>query len=158
MAKKQPKTRPLRGKVIAHNISPKGHVEGALVDTPEGLAQINFSKHGTEELSRSAKVGASIDLAVELEDAEGDHPVYRASDPIGVVTGAVVRLNYARHGEVNGYHLDDGTFVHVKPEGAKRYKLRVGDQITAEGVRRAGKAAVVLEPEKLTKTLRRTRA
>jgi hypothetical protein len=158
MAKKLSKTRALRGTVVAHNISPKGHVEGALVETPEGIAQLNFPKHGAEELARSAKVGASIDLAVELEDDEGDHPVYRANESSGVVTGAVVRLNYARHGEVNGYHLDDGMFVHVKPDGAKRYKLHVGDQITVEGVRRRGDAAVVLEPDKLSKTPRRTRA
>jgi hypothetical protein len=157
MPKKLSKTLALRGKVIAHNISPKGHVEGALIETPKGIAQLNFPKHGADDLVRRVKVGASVDLPAELEDEDGDHPVYRASDPGGVVTGAVVRLNYALHGEVNGYHLDDGTFVHVKPDGAKRYKLRVGDRITAEGPRRAGVAANVLEPEQLTKLAPRAR-
>jgi hypothetical protein len=142
----------LRGKVVAHNISPKGHVEGALIETAKGIAQINFPKHAAEDFVRKAKIGASIDVPAERdEDDEGDHPVYWASETSGAASGAVVRLNYALHGEVNGYHLDDGTFVHVKPDGAKRYKLRVGDRITAEGPRRAGPAAVVVEPERVTK-------
>lgn len=157
MPKKRAKSLTLRGRVVAHNISPKGHVEGALVETSDGIAQLNFPKHGAEDLARTAAVGASIHLAVELEDDDGDHPVYRASDETTSVTGAVVRLNYALHGEVNGYHLDDGTFVHVKPDGARRYKLRVGDRITAEGPRRTGPAATVLEPERLRKIEGRVR-
>jgi hypothetical protein len=143
----------LRGKVVAHNISPKGHAEGALIETARGVAQLNFPKHTAADFARRVEVGAAVDLAAELENEDGDHPVYRALEASGPVTGAVVRLNYALHGEVNGYHLDDGTFVHVKPEGAKRYKLRVGDRVTAEGPRRTGPAAAVLEPEHLTKTV-----
>jgi hypothetical protein len=157
MPKKPTKPLALRGKVVAHNVSPKGHVEGALVETAQGIAQLNFPKHGADDFARMAAIGASVDLAAELEEDDGDHPVYRASDARAVVTGAVVRLNYALHGEVNGYHLDEGTFVHVKPEGAKRYKLRVGDRITADGPRRTGAAATVLEPEHLTKTSERVR-
>jgi hypothetical protein len=52
---------------------------------------------------------------------------------------------------VNGYHLDDGTFAHVKPEGAKRHKLRVGDQVKGVGRRRAGADAAVLEVRALEK-------
>ncbi len=144
----------LRGKVVSHNVSPKGHVEGVLVQTSEGIAQLNFPKHGAEDLLRKAAVGASIDVPVEREEDEGDHPVYRAGEASAELSGAVVRLNYALHGEVNGYHLDDGTFVHVKPDGAKRHKLRVGDRITVEGPRRVGLAATVLEPERLTRTER----
>jgi hypothetical protein len=46
---------------------------------------------------------------------------------------------------VNGCHLDDGTFVHTKPDGARKYKLRVGDKVKATGERRTGTDAVVLE-------------
>lgn len=157
MPKKSPKPFALRGKVVAHNISPKGHVEGALIETAKGIAQLNFPKHDAGALVRATKVGATVDLPAELEDEDGDHPVYRANDAGGSVTGVVVRLNYALHGEVNGYHLDDGTFVHVKPDGAKRYKLRVGDRITAEGSRRTGDAATVLEPDHVTKLAARAR-
>jgi hypothetical protein len=157
MPKKPAKTLALRGKVIAHNISPKGHVEGALIETAQGIAQLNFPKHAADDFVRSVEVGSAIDLPVEITDEDGDHPVYRGSDATVAVAGAVIRLNYALHGEVNGYHLEDGTFVHVKPEGAKRYKIRIGDRITAEGPRRTGAAVTVLEPEHVTKTSDRAR-
>jgi hypothetical protein len=156
MAKKLAPKLALCGKVVAHNLSPKGHVEGALIETPRGLAQLNFPKHD-DEFAAAAQIGAAIDLAAELEADDGDHPVYRACAASRAVTGNVVRLNYALHGEVNGYHLDDGTFVHVKPDGAKRYEVRVGDRITVEGHRRVGTAAVVFEPEQLTKLTARAR-
>ena len=150
---KKPPSKPyaLRGTVLAHNISPKGDVEGVLVDTPRGLAQLNFSKHGDEARAKALPIGASVDVAAEPEDDEGEHPVYRAMDASGGATGTVVRFNYARHGEINGYHLDDATFVHVKPDGAKRYKLKIGDRIAVEGQRHSGRDAVVLEATRVTK-------
>ena len=140
----------LRGKIVSFNISPKGHVEGALVSTSAGLAQINFPKH-SPEFARTTSVGANVEFAAKREPDEGDHPVYTVQDDAGDVSGKIVRLNYALHGEVNGYHLDDGTFVHVKPEGAKKYKLRVGEKVRAHGARRAGADAPVLEARSLEK-------
>jgi hypothetical protein len=148
---KKEKSSKLRGKLLAFNISPKGHIEGALVETSEGRAQVNFPKHSAESLARSMHVGASIELEVKREPDEGEHPVYTAHDAEGEVSGRIVRLNYALHGEVNGYHLDDGTFAHVKPEGAKKYKLRVGDQVKVLGLRRPGTDAAVVEVRALEK-------
>src|ERR1700733_6372150 len=108
MPKKPRSSLAVRGMVTAHNLSPKGHVEGVLVDTPTGLVQLNFPKHAADDVSRSFAVGASVTVDAELEDEDGDHPVYRASDAKGSGSGRVVGLNYALHGEVNGYHLDDG--------------------------------------------------
>jgi hypothetical protein len=141
----------LRGKVLAFNISPKGYIEGALVETSAGPAQVNFPKHHAESLSRSTRLGANIEIAVRREPDEGEHPVFVAQADEGEFIGNIVRLNYALHGEVNGYHLDDGTFAHVKPEGAKKYKLRVGDKVKAVGERRAGVDAAVLEVRSLEK-------
>jgi len=141
----------LRGKVLAFNISPKGHVEGVLVETATGRAQLNFPKHDAESLARATRVGSKIELEVKREPDEGEHPVFTAQASHGEYTGTVVRLNYALHGEVNGYHLDDGTFAHVKPEGAKKYKLKVGDQLKAVGQRRTGVDATVLEVRSLEK-------
>ena len=100
-------------------------------------------------------VGAKIDVIAELETDEGDHPVYQAADAPAEVTGTVVRLNYALHGEVNGYHLDDKTFLHVKPDGAKNYKLRIGEKVKASGSRRQGTDAVVLEVSALERVGKR---
>ncbi|MEO7730840.1 MAG: hypothetical protein ABIY55_07715 [Kofleriaceae bacterium] len=133
----------LRGKVLAFNISPKGHVEGVLIETDSGVAQLNFTKHGAD--ARMMRVGAKVDVAVELEHDRGDHPVYAPSDAEFHATGTIVRLNHALHGDINGCHLDDGTFVHIKPDEAKGYDLRIGAKVTASGSRRFGADAVVLD-------------
>jgi hypothetical protein len=135
----------VRGKVVAFNISPKGHIEGALVETTAGAIQLNFPKHDAEMFARSMRVGSTIDLNADLEADEGDHVVYRAEDSEAETDGTIIRLNYALHGEVNGYHLDDGTFVHVTPEGAREYELRVGERIKVSGPRRQGTDVVVLQ-------------
>jgi hypothetical protein len=135
----------LRGKVVAFNISPKGHIEGALIETAAGAKQLNVSKHDAETLARSMRVGSMIDLQADLEADEGDHVVYRAEDSEAETDGTIIRLNYALHGEVNGCHLDDGTFVHVTPEGARKYELRVGERIKGSGPRRQGADAIVLQ-------------
>jgi len=141
----------LRGKVVSHNISPKGEIEGAVIKTATGTAQVNFPKHGEASLA----IDDDIDVAVELEHDDGDHEVYLLAAANGESGGTVTRFNYARHGEVNGYHLDDGTFVHVKPDGARKYKIKVGDRITAAGDRRPGRDAVVIEAKSVKKLAKR---
>jgi hypothetical protein len=145
MSKKARPSIHLGGKVVAFNISPKGHIEGALVGIPSGTVQLNFPKHSAETLARSMRVGSTIDVDAEIESDEGDHAVYRAKDSEVETDGNIVRLNYALQGEVNGYHLDDGTFVHVKPEGAQKYELRVGERVRVSGARHQGTDAVVLQ-------------
>lgn len=137
----------LRGQVLAYNISPKGHIEGAVIETDRGLAQLNFAKHGAD--ARTISIGSKVDLVVDLEHEHGAHPVYIPTAADAQAHGTIVRLNYALHGDVNGCHLDEGTFVHVKPDHAKRYDLRVGAEITATGSRRVGDDAVVLDADKI---------
>jgi hypothetical protein len=59
------------------------------------------------------------------------------------------------HGEVNGYHLDEGSFVHVKPEGAKKYELHVGQRVTATGKRHEGPDSWVMEATTVEKVAER---
>ena len=144
-----PPARPVRvrGTVLSRNVSPKGHVEGIMIATIAGASQINFPKHEAEALARSLTVGAEIDVAVTLDSDGFDHPVYvlAEQEEEGEAHGTITRLNYALHGEVNGFHLDDGTFVHLKPEGAKKHGPRVGERVIVSGERRRGPASVVLE-------------
>lgn len=149
----------VRGKLLAFNVSPKGHVEGALIETSDGTAQVNFPKHEAEALARTMTVGWAVDLEAELETEEFAHPVYVAPaiDAETELEGEVVRLNYALHGEANGFHLDDGTFVHVKPEGFKKCGVKVGDRVTASGSRRSGVAGAVLEARTVARSGRRGR-
>lgn len=148
---KKPKSSTLRGKVIAHNISPKGHIEGVLLRTSTDTVQVNLPKHRESELSARMKIGDQVELVVEPADSEGEHPVYMVTDSAARTEGIVKQLNYTRHGEVNGYRLQDGTFVHVKPDGARRAKVQVGDRIAADGVRIVGDHAVVLETDRVSK-------
>ena len=145
----------VRGTIVAQNFSPKGHVEGVFVELRDGagVVQLNLPKHATPEPDAKLAVGTTIDRAAERDDdGDSDHPVYVAREPDdGMAAGVVVRFNHARHGEVNGYHLDDGRFVHVKPDGARRYKVRVGDRIAAKGETRIGSAVTVIEATHVVK-------
>ena len=145
----------LLGKVVAFNLSPKGHVEGALVDTDDGIAQLNFMKHAESMNGHSMHAGTELDVAVEPASEKGDHPVYRVVDEDAVLTGTIARFNYSMHGEVNGYHLDEGSFVHVKPEGAKKYELHVGQRVTATGKRHEGPDSWVMEATTVEKVAER---
>lgn len=68
-------------------------------------------------------VGSNIDLKVDCETRKGEHPVYTTDGGEAEASGTIVGLNYTPHGQMNGYHLDDGTFIHVKPEWAKKDQL-----------------------------------
>jgi hypothetical protein len=67
--------------------------------------------------------------------------------PRAPYSGIVVRLNFARHGEPNGFVLDSGDFIHTRPEGMAQLQLGVGERVEADGETRplAGGAGVVVE-------------
>ena len=146
---KKPSSELLHGRVAALNFSPKGHIEGVMLQTDTGLAQLNFPKHGGDGLTASMAVGKKVSVQACFSDQAKDHAVYTLSDEDAAVTGTVLRLNRALHGEVNGCHLDDGTFLHLKPEGAHQFKVKVGEVVKATGTRHAGRDAVVLEVQTL---------
>lgn len=155
MSKNKPALLELRGRVVSLNISPRGTTEGAILQTPSGVVQINFPKHEASALTQTMCVGADVVLATERESDHGDHPVYVAADALAEARGTIVRFNYALHGAVNGYHLDDKTFLHVKPEGAKKQKLCVGEKVRAIGSRRVGADAIVLEVREIARISKR---
>ena len=138
----------ITGALVAYNLSPRGDHEGVLVETEDGIVQVNFPKHGD---GINAVVGAQVELTVVRHERKGKHQVYELAEADAPVTGKVVRFNHSRHGEVNGYQLDSGEMVHVKPDGAKRSKVAVGDTITAEGERRRGDHGTVIEAERVKK-------
>ena len=131
--------------MLAFNISPRGQIEGVLLQTKLGPTQVNFPKTDAEALAHSMHAGSTVDIKAELETDAGEHPVYMAVGKDDEASGTIVRTNYGLHGEANGYHLDEGTFIHIRPEAVKKYKLRVGERVTATGSRRPGSDAVVLE-------------
>ncbi len=143
-------TRTLSGTVRQHNFSPKGEIEGLVLETEAGPVQVNFP-HGPEATELPAPVpGSMVRFVVgadhrAAEHGSGDHPVCEfvadadaAPEEGGrpATVGVVVRLNYARHGEPNGVVLDTGDFVHLKPHGMRLVPLAIGTRVRAEGVAR----------------------
>jgi len=137
------------GTIEALNVSPKGFYEGFLLRAGKKLLQINLPKHGLAEMEKSLEVGSTITVELESEKPHGEpeHEVFRllrsasANDDFSGVdhdgskqfSGCIERLNYALHGAVNGGILDSGDFLHVKPEGARALKLKLGMQVEGRG-------------------------
>jgi hypothetical protein len=132
----------IRCKVLNYNFSPKGGVEGLIVDLEGVTSQITCPPHIGTDLAKAVSEGATMQFIVEPEPPSPKgkpvHPVYRLVEIPGdtleeSVSGIVSRLNYAKHGEPNGVVLDTGDFVHLKPDGMRQTKLKIGDRVKAKG-------------------------
>ena len=47
--------------------------------------------------------------------------------------GKVVRFNYAKHGQANGFILDSGDFIHTRPHRFDQLGVQVGHKVTVSG-------------------------
>jgi hypothetical protein len=150
----------LRGKVGGFNLSPKGVPEGILLSLVDdgGIVQVNFDPEVAGRVLglvpdkdhsftvNASQADAHVEAAhrvfdlVSLSNADGDLLVAQGSpEPDVSVRGKVVRLNYARRGEVNGGILDSGEFGHLRPHGVKAIGgLSVGQSLEARGEVRSG--------------------
>jgi len=155
----------IEGRFLHLIYSPGGGIEGLLTDTDGAITQFVTDPKDAASLDRLASLKPGQAVVVEgIEEApspkgEAAHMVYRfqrfasvdgkaADEPneSGEVRGEVVRFNYARHGEPNGFVLDGGDFVHTRPDGFKALGLKVGDKVSAHGPARPlvlGKGRVV---------------
>lgn len=148
----------LRGRVIHLIYSPKGGIEGVLLQSSDGDVQLVLDKEDKDSARHLLTVASDsmLDAVVEKmppsKKGPSPHRVYTlvglaASDPktgkkkdigsTGIFSGRVVRFNYARHGEPNGVVLDSGHFIHTKPDGMKQLGLGIGKKVEAEGDARA---------------------
>lgn len=136
-------------------LSPHGSIEGAIVvDSQKQLHQLVIDEDPLlEHLLRIAKPGARLSVIAEAAKpspkGKSPHPVWMVAslsladgkpknqEQAMTVSGRVARINFARHGEPNGYVLHNGHFVHVKPDGFKMLDLGIGDRLKAEGEPRA---------------------
>lgn len=134
---------------------PDGAIEGALVKVGGELSQLVVARGDalSSEALGAARKGQRLMLRARLEgpSAKGpsEHPAYALSalnsidgaKPKRVArvataapySGTVVRFNYARHGAKNGVVLDSGDFIHLRPEGFAKAKLKLGDSVAANG-------------------------
>ena len=150
--------------------SPRGGVEGALLLADEEHIQLVFEPHDEAgpALFGGLRTGTRVRVEARPEPAsdrhgQPAHRVYRFERLVSVegravddvapaparapYSGIVVRLNFARHGEPNGYVLDSGDFIHTRPEGMAQLQLGVGDRVEADGEARplARGSGVVVE-------------
>lgn len=135
--------------------SPKGGIEGLLIDTDGVRTQfvVDPEEPSIADLLVALRPGQS--LVVEGTEAgpspkgEPAHTVYRferlasiagrkldAPEPVASTSGTVVRFNYAKHGAANGVVLDNGDFIHTRPEGFDELGAKVGDKVQAKGAAR----------------------
>ena len=136
--------------------SPKGGIEGVLIDTDGVPTQFVTDPHDPAVADLFGTLRAGQSLVIEGSEAgpspkgEAAHSVYdferlvsvdgkapKAPQSHGDGVGTVVRFNYAKHGAANGVVLDNGDFVHTRPDGFERLGLKVGDKVKAEGEARA---------------------
>lgn len=132
--------------------SPKGAIEGLLIDTDGVLTQFVTDPQDRSVTEQLAGLHAGQALVLEGSLAEPSpkgeppHVVYDFDRLVSVdgkesttqhredgSTGVVVRFNYAKHGNPNGVVLDNGDFIHTKPDGLKKLGLKVGDQVKVKG-------------------------
>ena len=134
--------------------SPKGSVEGVLLEVANEPAQIVFERDDETSAGEftALKKGQNVVLRgrrqrpsakgesdhavfgyVRLIAIDGRKPAKRKPQKRAAFTGVVARFNYARHGEANGVVLDTGDFIHTKPHGLVGLKLAVGDKVSVDG-------------------------
>jgi hypothetical protein len=134
--------------------SPGGKVEGALVKVGRKTVQVVCERSQGPWLAGLVGPGRRAFLFVTLDrskkSSRAAHPVFtfdgfadstgKPLDPEdggreATLTGVVQALHFARHGEPNGVMLRGGEFVHVRPAGMRRLRLKVGSKVKAVGER-----------------------
>lgn len=132
--------------------SPKGGIEGLLIDTDGIPTQFVVDPHDAAMVGQLLALRGQPALVVEGREAdpspkgEGEHVVYRFERLAAIdgrepeptpheahTQGKVARFNFAKHGAANGVVLDNGDFVHTRPQGLEALALKVGDTVKAEG-------------------------
>ena len=143
----------LSGRFVHAVYSPHGGIEGIVLDVDGTTLQVVLDHHddvaGRVVAALRPAQTVDVDAVRQPPSSKGPaaHPVYalvklRAVDGAKpepkrdrgpAYVGTVARLNYARHGAANGVVLDTGDFIHTKPDGFARLKLKVGDHVEADG-------------------------
>lgn len=126
------------GIVRTFNVSPKGGLEGLLMESDGEIIQINFRPEWANDIAAAAAEGKELKAEVEAEEKHGQasHNVFRLTGlggHNGRFSGKVKHLNYALHGEANGAILESGDFLHVKPHGAAALGLKPGMKVKGVG-------------------------
>ena len=126
--------------------SPRGQLEGMLLDVEGFAVQFVIDPSDAAEV-QNLKPGQKLTVEGSPQDDSpkhaAQHEVYklhRLTAPVAAnkampreFSGKIVRFNYARHGQANGFVLSTGDFIHTRPHGFEQLGLNVGDKVTATG-------------------------
>jgi len=143
------KSESLSGKLQQLLFSPKGGIEGLLIEVDAKPIQVSLepgdadAKVFNDAVGKPIEVKALADHSPKTKDSR--HPVYQldsitmiagkaykpnATQPI---RGVVASIHYAKHGEPNGVILESGEFIHTRPHGMEKLKLDLGSKVVAHG-------------------------
>ena len=133
--------------------SPKGGIEGVLLEVDGKTVQISMPPHLGSAMAQKTSAGKRLRVLARADrspkTSAADHPVYEFEtladsagqaiewpgdgDGLVAMKGKVARIHYAKHGEPNGVVLDSGEFVHLRPHGMEAIGLKVGSKVDARG-------------------------
>jgi hypothetical protein len=144
------KTHTLNGHLNQILFSPKGGLEGLLMTVDDETLQISMPSTAADAEALSRAVGQNIEVKAAADESpktkHGAHRVYKLDAITKIagkafkpsadhdrIKGVVAAIHYAKHGEPNGVILESGEFIHTRPHGMKKLKLKVGSKVTATG-------------------------
>jgi hypothetical protein len=141
------------GKIVQFIYSPKGGIEGLLLEDPNGTLQLSIASEFGGILAQGMSLGDTVngELGNHLKPHSNSGSNHRVHELVAIdlgkkpllklmlkngpqeLEGVVKAFNFAKHGEPNGVILMSGDFIHLRPDGLKRSKVKIGDQVTARG-------------------------
>lgn len=140
----------LSGRLQQLLFSPKGGIEGLLLTVKSKTLQVSMKQEEAPATALHQALGKAIELRASRDHSpktrHGAHPVYKLrgitkiagaaaaeSDGAPAVHGVVAAIHFSKHGHPNGVILSSGEFIHTRPPGMKKLKLKVGSKVTAHG-------------------------
>jgi len=140
----------LSGRLQQLLFSPKGGIEGLLLSVKSKIVQVSMKQEDAHPTALQQAIGKTIELKAARDHSpktkHGAHPVYKlraisklagsaatASDGAPAVHGVVAAIHYSKHGRPNGVILESGEFIHTRPPGMQKLKLKVGSKVSAHG-------------------------
>jgi hypothetical protein len=157
---KNDKPRTLCGDLHQLLFSPKGGIEGLLLNVRQKIVQVSIPDGDADARTLRRVIGRRIELQAIGDHSpkarKSAHPLFRLtslsklagkkvrSSRHGALSGKVAAIHFARHGEPNGLVLKSGAFIHTRPSGMKLLNLGVGMKVTAHGKLRATVLGTVL--------------
>jgi hypothetical protein len=143
------KSESLRGTLQQLLFSPKGGIEGLLLEVHSKPIQVSLEPGDADANALNDAVGKPIEVKASPDHSpktkDGAHPVYQLdsitklagkaykSNGTQPTKGVVASIHYAKHGEPNGVILESGEFIHTRPHGMKKLKLDLGSKVVAHG-------------------------